>query len=98
MNQQRHDDLALLLAIIAISSVVAFGEMLDRLKAHHQTVLTPKQRGWANRAAAAMGLEERSEGPEDDGPELTRLTGGAVPRGAEVVSLVRDKPLRPPGK
>jgi hypothetical protein len=77
----------------------AFYEMLVRLDERMQETLTPKQRKWVNAVAARSGFIEESEGPEDDGgPEPTRLTSGPVPRGREVPILVRDKPLRPPGR
>jgi hypothetical protein len=58
--------------------------------------LTPKQRWWVNQVSIRLGLEE-VEGPIDDGtPEDVRFSKGDIPRGKEVESMVKDKPLRPP--
>jgi hypothetical protein len=79
----------------------AFHDMLDRLTRGRQQVLTPKQRWWVNQVARQLDVEP-SDGPEadpkDDAPPMTRLTSGPIPRGREVELLVKDKPLKPPGR
>lgn len=46
---------------------------------------TPKQRAWLQDVADRLGLGT-----------VNAVSSGVVPRGKEVVSLVKDKPLRPP--
>jgi hypothetical protein len=53
--------------------------------------LTPKQRAFAE-ATLAGDKYERPETYDN------LVSGGTVPRGREVELLVRDKPLRPPGR
>jgi hypothetical protein len=79
----------------------AFHDMRDRLASGRQQVLTPKQRWWVNRVARQLDVEP-SDGPEndpkDDAPPMTRLTSGPIPKGRDVELLVKDKPLKPPGR
>lgn len=53
--------------------------------------LTPKQRAWASAASRGEHYE-----PELEYENL--VSSGHVPRGREVALMVRDKPLRPPGR
>jgi hypothetical protein len=56
-----------------------------------QAPLSTKQRAWA--IACLRG--ERYE-PEPD--YVNMVSSGLVPRGREVELLVKDKPLKPPGR
>ena len=75
----------------------AFEEMLIRLEERRAEVLTPKQRRWVNSVARRI-IDDESTGPEDGGPESTRLTPGVVPRGREVAPLFVKGQLKPPNR
>jgi hypothetical protein len=101
MSQEQHErDARLLREIVDDPNVRAqevevFADMLDRIVERH-SVLTPKQRKWANDVAERLGVEP-SEGAEEAIAD-TRFTEGAVPRGREVESLVTGRASKPPGR
>ena len=68
------------------SDVAAFEDMLQNGRP-----LTDAQRAWATAAS-------RGERYEPEEKYLNMVSAGTVPRGREVELMVRDKPLRPPGK
>jgi hypothetical protein len=68
----------------------AFEDMLGKL-AGRGYALSAKQRAWV--LCAARG--ERYEPAEE---YENAFSAGRVPRGREVELLVRDKPLKPPGR
>lgn len=64
----------------------AFEDMLQKGRP-----LTDAQRAWATAAS-------RGERYEPEEKYLNMVSAGTVPRGREVELMVRDKPLRPPGR
>jgi hypothetical protein len=96
---QHEGDLRLLNALLASDlsdlEAEAFEDMADRIAGDYGGVLTPRQRAWANNVADRVDVEP-SEGPE--AIKDTRFTDGPIPRGREVPLLVKDRPLRPPGR
>ncbi len=69
----------------------AFRSMLEKYENGSLKQLTPKQSAWAKAVVAGTRYE-----PE---PEYENLAStGKAPRGREVELMVKDKPLRPPGK
>jgi hypothetical protein len=99
VSAQREDDLRLLKELLELDDErvpAAFHGMLVRLDRSGYP-LTPRQRAWANDVAKRVGVDS-SDGPEEDGPEPTRLTSGPVPRGREVPIMAGPLPKRPPGR
>jgi hypothetical protein len=79
---------------------IAFESMLERLEQYGDSTLSPRQRGWVNRVKGQNGQDE-IPGESDNSPRApaeTRLTKGPIPRGKEVESAVKDKPVKPPAR
>jgi hypothetical protein len=66
----------------------AFGDMLDALTADPRE-LTTAQRESVEKAADRLGLEIEYE---------DLISSGKAPRGREVESMIKDHPLKPPGR
>ena len=88
------EDACLLQTILASDKIYeddreAFTEMLDLMELQG-TCLSKKQRAWARSVGERLDL--LVEGYEN------LVSSGKVPRGQEVALLVKDRPLKPPGR
>jgi hypothetical protein len=89
---KRLADLAMLRAMLASEKLPpvereAFGDMLERLEKY--PTLTDRQRAYVRDVGERLEILQEYE---------NGISNGTVPRGREVELMVKDKPLRPPGR